>query len=95
MTRIVDITPPKNRPWMGEEERLLGIKSDRAIARKFVRTIAMVVARRHQKRIRFLEKWNPKDDEIFRHRSDAQVANASKCFTSQKLIQNCGSEWLN
>jgi len=39
MNRINGTALPKNRHWTAEEERLLGTKPDRALARRFGRTI--------------------------------------------------------
>ncbi|MDE3099090.1 MAG: hypothetical protein KGJ88_06420 [Verrucomicrobiota bacterium] len=42
MNRINGTALSKNRPWTADEERLLGTKPDRALARKLGRTVTAV-----------------------------------------------------
>jgi hypothetical protein len=66
--------PPKHRRWTVDEDRLLGTKPDRALAKKFGRTTTAVAARRHLKHISLIKKWRPEDDKLLGNRPDAQVA---------------------
>ena len=66
--------PPKHRRWTVDEDRLLGTKPDRALAKKFSRTTTAVAARRHLKHISLIKKWRPEDDKLLGNRPDAQVA---------------------
>jgi hypothetical protein len=65
---------PPHRHWTSEEEELLGRKSDRALARKFGRSVAAVAARRRQHQISLIRPWRPADDKLLGIRPDEQVA---------------------
>ena len=68
--------PPSSsrRPWTAEEDSLLGTKSDRALARKFGRTVKAVKTRRRLKGVSLVKEWRPEDDKILGTRPDRQVA---------------------
>ena len=63
-----------HRHWTGEEEELLGKKSDRVLARKFRRSVAAVAARRRQHQISLIKPWRPADGKLLGIRPDEQVA---------------------
>jgi len=60
--------------WTLEEDRLLGTKSDKVLARKFGRSVSAVRHRRWKKRIRVKKDWRPEDDKILGTRTDHDVA---------------------
>ena len=60
--------------WTLEEDRLLGTKADRVLARRFGRSIGAVRARRGKKRIRVKTDWRPADDRVLGTRTDRQIA---------------------
>jgi hypothetical protein len=65
----------KSQPeWTLEEDRLLGTKPDKALARKFARPVSAVRHRRWKKRIRVRKDWRPADDRILGTRKDREVA---------------------
>ena len=68
--------PPSlsRRPWTTEEDSLLGIRSDRALARKLGRTVKAVKNRRRLKKVFLVKEWRPEDDKILGTRPDRQVA---------------------
>ena len=65
---------PSRRRWTAEEDSLLGTKSDRALARRFGRTVKAVKARRQLKGVFLMKEWRPEDDKILGTRPDRQVA---------------------
>lgn len=60
--------------WTLEEDRLLGTKPDRVLAKMFGRSVRSVRARRGKKRIRVKKDWRPEDDKILGTRTDHEVA---------------------
>jgi hypothetical protein len=60
--------------WTLEEDRLLGTKPDRVLARKFGRPVSAVRQRRWKKRIRVRKDWRPEDDKVLGTRTDRQIA---------------------
>jgi len=65
---------PSRRRWTAEEDSLLGTKSDRALARKFGRTVKAVKNRRRLKGVFLVKEWRPEDDKILGTRLDRQAA---------------------
>lgn len=63
--------PPE---WTAEEDRLLGTKPDRVLAREFGRSVAAVANRRNQKHIRILKPWRPEDEKMLGSRTDREIA---------------------
>ncbi len=60
--------------WTTEEDRLLGTKPDRVLAREFGRSVSAVVNRRKQKHIRILKPWRPEDEKVLGTRTDHEIA---------------------
>jgi len=63
----------QRREWTLEEDRLLGTKPDKVLARMFGRTPKAVRHRREAKRIRMTKKWRPEDDAVLGTRTDEQI----------------------
>ena len=66
------------KAWSVEEEKLLGTKSDRALAGQFGRTTTAVAAKRHGKHIKLIKTWRPEDDNVLGTRPDSQIARLLK-----------------
>jgi len=65
----------QSHQWSIAEDRLLGIKSDRVLAKMFGRSASAVKQRRHLKRIWLVRrKWQPADDRLLGTRSDEEIA---------------------
>ena len=60
--------------WTAEEDALLGVESDEALARKFGRTVVAVKVRRHEKRITDVRGWSPEEEKLLGTRPDCEVA---------------------
>lgn len=73
-------TPQRRRPasfrrhWTAEEESLLGVKSDRVLARELGRTVEAVKGRRQRKRIRLRKGWTPEEVKLLGTLLDREVA---------------------
>ena len=66
---------PPHRHWTSEQEELLGRKSDRALARKFGRSVTAVAARRRQRQISLIKTMAAKvDDKLWASAPAEQVA---------------------
>jgi len=65
---------PSRRRWTEAEDSLLGTKSDRALARKFGRTVKAIKARRQAKGVFLVKEWKPEDNKILGTRPDLQAA---------------------
>ena len=65
---------PSRRRWMAAEDSFLGTKSDRALARKFGRTVKAIKARRQAKGVFLVKEWKPEDNKILGTRPDLQAA---------------------
>ena len=65
---------PSRRRWTAAEDAFLGTKSDRALARKFGRTVKAIKARRQAKGVFLVKEWKPEDNKILGTRPDLQAA---------------------
>ena len=62
------------RHWTAKEDSLLGVESDRTLARRFGRTVQAVAARRRLKRITLCRFWTPQEEKLLGTRPDREVA---------------------
>jgi hypothetical protein len=60
--------------WTLEEDRLLGTRPDRVLAKMFGRSLKSIRARRGLKRIRVKKDWRPEDDKVLGTRPDRAIA---------------------